>query len=330
MRNIWQLADIEQERFAAAASLLAIHTQQRSVCMPPLLPAGDDDSSGEEDNDDDWQTTIPRERIHRAKAQDLKDKFLNRLSEVLAREKTANSRQKQSKAKHVAAAAWIHSDYDSPTTILLAKNEGLDERDLRLLARLQIWLRAILATGKAPAIEKDTIWVGLADKQGLIEYSRCRLEFYISQISQYKLDAGRLGADASPAGRFQRLWWLCSMFDKSPTVSALGEIVNLAYELRCTHWRHLNQTHPAKVVKAILMLGRIRVAYECFKTTAFSFPEFKSIELKAVEAPYKIGIEVTTFRKQVRSLAESIGRKRLVKSNCAQRYLGASWLHVHA
>jgi hypothetical protein len=331
MGNVWQLADIEEEMFAAAASLFAIHTQQQSVCRPPLtLPAGDDDSSSEEDVNDDWRTTIPCEKFHRANEHNLRDKFLDRLSEVLAREKTAHSRQKQSKAKHVAAAAWINSDYDSPITILLAKNEGLDERDHRLLGRLQTWLRAISATGKAPAIGKDVIWVGLADKEGLIEYSRSRLEFYVSQISQCKLDVGTLGADASPTGRLQRLCWLCSTFDNSPTVSALGEIVNLAYELRCTDWRHLDQTHCAKVVKAVLMLSRIRVAYECFKTTAFSFPEFGSVELKSAGSPYGSGIDVTRFRKQMRGLAESIGRKRLVKSNCARRYLGASWLHVHA
>lgn len=41
--------------------------------------------------------------------------------------------------------------------ILLAKNKGLDKRDYRLLGRLQTWLYAILATGKAPKIEKDII-----------------------------------------------------------------------------------------------------------------------------------------------------------------------------
>ena len=106
MRDIWQLAYIEEERFAAAASLFAIYTQQQSVPGSPLIiHDSDSDSSGEEDIDDDWQTTIFSVGLHQASNHLLKDKFLDRLSEVLAREKAANPCTKQSNPKHVAAAA---------------------------------------------------------------------------------------------------------------------------------------------------------------------------------------------------------------------------------
>ena len=113
MTDIWHLADIEEERLAAAATLLASYTQQQSVYRPALiLPEGDDDNSCKEDIDDDWQTIMACEKLHRATGHTLKDRFLSLLSEVLAREKTSNSRPKQSTAKHVAAAAWVNcKDY---------------------------------------------------------------------------------------------------------------------------------------------------------------------------------------------------------------------------
>lgn len=321
--------NIEEEKFAAA------------VCLhDPLNPSdggddgGDDDnSSSEEDIDDDWQTATPRQGLHEANGQDLKEKFLNRLSEVLAREKIGNSGSRRSKAKHAAAAAWINSDDGSPTTTLLTKHEGLHERDRRLLKRLPTWLRAISLIGRAPAIEKDSIWVGLADREGLVEYSRCRLEYYISQICQCKLDFGRLGIDASSADRTQRLCRLCGTSDNSPTTSALLEVVKLAYELRLTDcWRDLDQAYCAKALKAILMLGRLRVAYECFETAAFSFPELRSVELKSTEASCSLGTKVifTRFDKEVQTLAKSIGRKRLGKGKLAQKYPHVSRLHIHA
>jgi hypothetical protein len=61
------------------------------------------------------------EKLHRATGHTLKDGFLSPLPEVLAREKTSNSRPKQSTAKHAAAAAWVNCNCDSPLTVLLVK-----------------------------------------------------------------------------------------------------------------------------------------------------------------------------------------------------------------
>jgi hypothetical protein len=211
------------------------------------------------------------EKLHEVNRRHLKDRFLNQLSEVLAREKTSNPRLKQSTAKHVAAAAWVNSKCDSPMTILLAKNEGLDERDRRLLGKLQTWLRAISATGKAPLKENDLLWDSRADKEGFIGYSQCRLEVYVSQIGQCKLDVLELGVDDLSTGQIQRLLRLCGTYSNSPKISALKEAVDLAYELRCADWRRFDNPSFAKILKAVFMLGRLRAAYECFKTTALSF-----------------------------------------------------------
>jgi hypothetical protein len=331
MTDVWQLANIEQEEFAAASSLFATHNRQQSVHRPPLVLDDGDDSSDEEDLDDDWQTTKACEGLHQATDHILKDKFLDRLSEVLAREKTADS------PKHVAAAAWVDSNHDSPTTILLAKNEGLDDRDRKMSTVLQIWLRAVSATGKAPVIENDTLWAGVAGSEGLVGYSRCRLEFYVAKISQCKLDVGRLDAHASSIGQLQRLCELCRTFDKDipETTSLLSKIVNHAYELRYNDWHGVERSYVTKVLRPVSMLGRLRAAYECFKATALSTPEFTSIRLESVEPLSKSGksgieINVDEFCKHRRIIAENIGRKCLIKGHLARRYSNVSRLHVHA
>lgn len=337
MRGIWQLADIEEERFAAAASLFALYTWQHSVPRSPsILHDSEIDSSGEEDVDDNLQTTIPSAGLHQASSRILKDKFLDRLSEVLAREKTPSWCSKKSDPKHVAAAAWINSDYDRPTTILLAKNEGFDDRDRKILARLQVWLRAISATGKPPAIDKDTIWIGSGGGEGLVEYYHCRLEFYVSQISQHRLDVEGVGGKTSSTSQLQRLCQRCSTVGNNPTVDILSEIVNLAYDLRDTDWSHLKHRDDgsgnrfAKVVGAISMLGRLRAAYERFKVTALSFPDLESVTFRLVDPPCKLDIENAKLRKHIQSLAKTVGRKHLMKDRHVRRFIGASSLHVHS
>ncbi|KAJ6193713.1 hypothetical protein J3E72DRAFT_433743 [Bipolaris maydis] len=307
MSSVWHLARIEEEIFAATAALFAIYTQQQSVCQPtPILPEGDDDSSGEEDINDDWQTTVACERLHRATAHTLKDKFLDRLSEVLAREKTSKLHLKQSTAKHVAAAAWINPSCQHPTTILLAKNEGLDERDRKLLGGLQTWLRVISMTGRAPSKEKDLLWDSRADKEGLIGYSRLRLELYVSQVSRSKVDVSGLDVDDPSTGPIQRLFQLCETYSNSPSIPTLRETVDLAYELRGADSHQLKKPSFTKVFRAVLMLSQLHATYKCFKTTALSFPKFRSLKCKPVDSPHKVGIEASKFYEQVQSLAKKI------------------------
>ncbi|KAJ4382545.1 hypothetical protein N0V86_001765 [Didymella sp. IMI 355093] len=106
----------------------------------------------------------------------------------------------------------------------------------------------------------------------------------------------------------QRLLRLCGTYSTSPRISALKEVVDLAYELRCADWRRFDKTSFSKTLKAVFMLGRLRAAYECFKTTALSFPEFGSLEWRLIESPHKVDIDVTRFCKQVQNLAKIIGQ----------------------
>ncbi|OCL13415.1 hypothetical protein AOQ84DRAFT_385425 [Glonium stellatum] len=86
MQDIWQLADIEETRFAAAASLLAIRSQQQADPVSAQLHDDDDDSEGDEITEE--ESMKPTARLNQASQKVLKDKFLDRLGEVLAREKT--------------------------------------------------------------------------------------------------------------------------------------------------------------------------------------------------------------------------------------------------
>lgn len=321
MMSIWQLANIEQEKFAAVASLFAIHTQPKSVRTPPILTRNrDDDSSDEDDIADDWQTVLRCDRLSRTTGNILKDKFLDRLSEVLSREKGP---------KHVAAAAWIHPSHGSPTTILVSKNEGLDKHDSRMLARLQIWLRAVSKTGKVPGIGQDGIWNSAAGEEGLVKYYRNRLKYYASQISSFDMKA--LDAGTPIIGQLQHLHSLCSMLKDKPTVLRLSDAVNAAYELRyTTEWHRLDKIHTTDLWKPVLLLGRLRAAYEYFKRAALSFPDFESIELTSIVSPEPCNINRNRFRKQLQSLAEDMGRKRLMKKGYAQHCFNTSFLHVHA
>ncbi|KAF2998448.1 hypothetical protein E8E13_000994 [Curvularia kusanoi] len=220
--DIWQLADVEEQKFAAAAALLATHTKGRSVRRPTsVLSDGEDDDSDEEVSDDEGQTTMACEKLHRANSNALKDRFLDRLSELFAREKASIS-----SPKHVASAAWIDSSSGIPLVL----------------------------------------------------------------INELKLDA-----DESPKGQIQRLLRLCGTYEGNPSDSTLEEVVELAFELRSFDWRQYNTPSLVKIYKNTLMLGRLRAAYEYFKTIALSFPGVASIKLKPLEPPQSVGIETNRF-----------------------------------
>ena len=141
MNNIWQLADIEEIKFAAAASMLAIRSQQQAVIALSQSWNEDSNDSADKDNEEEEATTKPTARLNRVSHRALKDKFLDRLGEVLAREKSNVQKSDRKDAKHVAATAWINRYAEDPITILIAKNEGLDNRDNRMAGRIQSWSR---------------------------------------------------------------------------------------------------------------------------------------------------------------------------------------------
>lgn len=100
---------------------------------------------------------------------------------------------------------------------------------------------------------------------------------------------------------------LCKNFEWDSTVYQLSNIVNVAYQLRSIWKKLTGASENSKALRAVTMLSRLRAAYECFKTTALSFPEFTSIEIKPVTLPHYIEIDTTLFRKQLSDLGQKIG-----------------------
>ena len=85
------------------------------------------------------------------------------MGELLAREKSAS---------RVAAAASVRADVGHPMTVLVAKNEGLDDRGMAMVFSFQQRLREVTSTGHNQSILTDSLWIG---DGVLIEYFRQRL-----------------------------------------------------------------------------------------------------------------------------------------------------------
>lgn len=332
MGAIWELADVEELKFAATASLLAIHSRRQTISTLRPPPDAYDSDSSDEDAEEEEATINPIAKLNRARLNDLKSKFLDRLGELLAREKSSIQQSSRTDSKHVAAAAWIDRDDGDHVTVLMAKNDGLDDYDRKISRRLQSWSRAIALTGRSPEIRTDALWIGNETGEGLLEYSRSRLEYHIFQISRLDNAMATLADRAGIHGPVVIcLWSLCKNFEWDKTKYQLSDIVNIAYQLRYICWKFHKSPKPPKALRAILMLSRMRAAYECFKTTALSFPDVKNIEFKPVVLPNKVKIDTSAFRKQLWDFAKVHGfSKGQLKTKAAQTYTGTSRLHVHA
>ncbi|KAL1851986.1 hypothetical protein Daus18300_012410 [Diaporthe australafricana] len=85
-------------------------------------------------------------------AGDVKQKFLDRLAEVLARFKTAKGsgdmKKPNSDAKHVTSVIMLEDARSKSATFLCAKNEGLDADDSAFLEKLECLLKDIKDNGK--------------------------------------------------------------------------------------------------------------------------------------------------------------------------------------
>ncbi|KAI9802420.1 MAG: hypothetical protein M1825_002804 [Sarcosagium campestre] len=339
MGSIWLLAKIDELEFAARAALFAIRAKQQS----PLQPDNDysDESESEYEQEEECATSKPTARLTTHSQDALVDKFLDRLGEIFSREKSSVQRgsrrgskhsvQRGSRqgSKHVAATAWIRPGTKSSLTIMVAKNEGLDDRDRKMSSQMQLWFRTLAATGRHSPVPADIFWIG---KNGLVEYSRGRLWYYISQINQLDQSMNILAARSSIYGPvITCLQCLCQNATTDSTVRQLSDIVNIAYILRYV-WKDLrpNEEHM-KALRSINMLGRLRAAYECFKSVAFTFEGISTMEMKSVTLHQPMEINVNLFRNHLQRLARELRLpKGLLKNNAAQKYMGASRLYIHA
>ena len=330
MGSIWLLANIEELEFAATATLLAIRAKQQSLFATeqPDIEVSDE-SESECDQEEEWATSRPIARLTTCSRHALTEKFLDRLGEIFSREKSDIHHGSRQGSKHVAATALIRPAPQSPLTIILAKNEGLDDRDRKMSSQLQVWFRTVAATGRHPSVPADIIWIG---DNGLVEYSRGRLRYHISQINHLDQSMHILAERSGIYGPVVTcLQCLCQNASTDSTVRQLSDIVNVAYILRYL-WKDLRaNVEHMKALRSINMLGRLRAAYECFKSVALTFEGISTMDMSPVDLHQPVEINSTLFRKSLHRLATEFRLPTgLLKNNAAQRYTGASQLHIHA
>ena len=329
MGSIWHLAGIEKLEFAATATLLAIRAKQQSLFATKQPDIESSDESEPEYDQEEcatsepiaWSTTYSRDA--------LIDKFLDRLGELFSRKKSSILHGSREGSKHVAATAWINPGTRSPLTIILAKNGGLDDRDWEMSSQLQLWFRTFAATGRYSPLPADVLWIG---DTGLVDYSRSRLWYHISQINRLDQLMNILAARSVIYGPvITCLQCLCQNAVTNSTVRHLSDIVNVAYILRYA-WKDLGtNVEHMKLSRSINMLGRLRAAYECFKSVALTFEEICIMEMRPVNLHQPMEMDVALFRKYLQRLAREFQLpKGFLKNNAAQKYKQASRLHIHA
>jgi hypothetical protein len=327
MGSIWELAGVRELDFAATATLLAISAKRQSIARdsPPrtrLEDEGEDHSDKEADDDDD--SGCPH---HIAQAT-LTDKFLDRLAEVLAREKSPCRNYSQRDSRHIAAALLLKSTPTSPLTILVAKNGGLDDTDQKILSRLQVWLRAVSHTQQSPPTRTDPFWIG--DK-GLLEYSRRRLWYHITKINQSSDKIAALKAQAGiHSASVDRLRYLCERATYDSTVQYLNDIVDNAHELRCVRGE-LDLVKHREALRHIGMLGRLRTAYSCFKSVACKLEGASTMELRPLGYQQSTNIKAKAFRRHLERVRGELQLPvSLLEAKGVRKYTGSWCPHIHA
>ena len=330
MGGIWLLANIEELEFAATATLLAIRAKQQSlfVTEQPDIEFSDE-SDSEYDQEEEGATSRPIALLTAYSRDALIAKFLDRLGEVFSREKSSFQHGSRQSSKHVAATAWIRPDTECPLTIIFAKIEVLDDRDREMSSRLQLWFRTVAATGRRSPVLADKIWIG---EIGLVEYSRARLWYHISHINRLVELMNSLAVRSGIYGAvITCLQCLCQNATTESTIRQLSDIVNVTYILHYAGKDLRANVEHMKALQSINMLGRLRAAYECFRSIALTCEEISTLEMRPVILHRPVEINVALFRKYLQRLARELRlRKGLFKNNAAQKYTGASRLHIHA
>lgn len=255
----WKATQFEERWFHALACLLARTNQQQEAHDESHL----DETETEHDDDigtdveDETATISPRKIASSLGKKTLKERFLDRLAEVMAREIEAAK-----KGDDVFATGTL--DFEDQTVIYLARNGGLTATHKKMMDKIQIWLRAVAQTGERRDIFKDKMW------SELVVWSLPRLTYYMEQLkSNFKLWQGSL--TESPVTlihyKLTELQIHCNSKDNStPEYSILAwtEIVTLCFELRYETSLLSELTVSSDMTKAklvwrdIAFMGRLR------------------------------------------------------------------------
>ncbi|KAJ5218579.1 uncharacterized protein N7498_000678 [Penicillium cinerascens] len=105
------------------------------------------DSNDEEYNDLEDPTVLGTDPEHEKYGIDLKNQFLDRFAETLARFKTDPKTKTRNDAKHVSATMMVCHEAEKHVKIFCAKNEGLEEEDEGFLSRWKLRMETIARKG---------------------------------------------------------------------------------------------------------------------------------------------------------------------------------------
>ena len=297
---------LNEARFHARACLLAVAGKQQS--LDSLTDKGqksyeNDDVDDSDDIDSETDTIAPRQLATAVGPNRLPERFLVRLAELLSREKTPKG------AKNIHTAATVMFEIDGRTTVFVAKNGGLDMLDRKLIEVLQLWLRAVAMDGKGRDIRTDRVW------KELLKYYSKRLEYYRSEFDKILEEYARTAKQPTGDPIEQKLLCLHRYCHKPKSQRNRShesrnddyhDMVCLAYDLRqhCSlrprlidileksslghnlikedknKDRNVKESSGYRTWQWIMLLGRLRVAYDTFMENALCEDEsFRSITI---------------------------------------------------
>ena len=287
--DIWSFASLNRPRFAAAALAVACTQKQQDIEAPNA--ARDDDDSDDDVSDSD--SIRPRDLVRSSGKEVLQQKFLNRLAEIFAKQKTPHDRRSArntaiADADHAAATVLVFEADD--LVVYVAKNAGLDDEDKKMLSDLQRWMRALALSGHRRPAEDDILWCRL------MEFNRLRIKFYVRELAKVK-DRGK--CDAVVALRHSCETYV-SCASKSP--EDLMIIISKAYNLRYS----MQSNTPRKVVKFIGMLGRLRAAWETLQEYAMHNVACKRIQLRDVPTSEPVKIPNKQIKQELEKLRRGL------------------------
>ncbi|OBT41398.1 hypothetical protein VE00_09169 [Pseudogymnoascus sp. WSF 3629] len=151
----WKATQFEERWFHVIACLLARTNQQQEAYAKEHLDEADEAEPDTYDSATDVEVeteiTSPRNMAGSLGKKILKEKFLDRLAEVMAREMKPDK-----KRNDVFATGTL--DFEHKTVIYLARNDGLLDIHKKMMRMIQIWLRAVASTGERRVVSKDKMW----------------------------------------------------------------------------------------------------------------------------------------------------------------------------
>ncbi|KAJ5425112.1 hypothetical protein N7465_000182 [Penicillium sp. CMV-2018d] len=119
----------------------------------------------EEFDDPEDPTVLGADPEHEQYRIELKNQFLDRLAETLARFKTDAHVKTSNDAKHVSAAMMVCYEDEGRVKILCAKNEGLEQEDEDFLARWKLLMESIARKEYASDEDSSAMFSLVADYQ---------------------------------------------------------------------------------------------------------------------------------------------------------------------